>query len=456
MLPNSMRMALLALLVFGPWDEASDSKQVTLALQPAQIITGRVTYADTGKPVPHAELSVRADRDGVGTSTEFQADADGRFRMNPSPGDHFVVRAYPPKGQPYLIALRSFDWPTGTVEYSVDLALSRGVLIRGKVTERGSREPVPGATVLFNSPSRQGAGAGNMSTQVKTAVDGSFQLAAQPIRGHLAIKGPGADYVLEAIGEGLFFMGQPGGRRLYSNAFITCDPKPGQAEPQVNVELRRGVTIKGQVIGPDGQPVPDTWMISRVMLGPSGAVRQAWRGDVHGEARDGRFELHGLDPDTETPIYFLEPNRKLGATVSFSAKVALTGPVTVRLEPCGTAHARLVDPGGNARAGFSKSWLISMVVTPGPSASIAVRNAGLLLADEARLPAVDPINYGHDPVADADGRITFPALIPGAMYRIIDRTTFRDPAGPQLRQDFTVKPGETLHLGDIVIEKPGA
>ena len=67
---------------------------------------------------------------------------------------------------------------------------------------------------------------------------------------------------------------------------------------------------------------------------------------------------------------------------------------------------------------------------------------GTLLADEARLREVDPINYEHDPVADADGRITFPALIPGAMYRVIDRTTFRDPAGPQLRKDFTVKPGE--------------
>ena len=48
----------------------------------------------------------------------------------------------------------------------------------------------------------------------------------------------------------------------------------------------------------------------------------------------------------------------------------------------------------------------------------------------------------------------FPVLIPGATYRIIDRTTTRDPGGPQLRKEFTVKPGETLDLGDIRIEKP--
>ena len=78
----------------------------------------------------------------------------------------------------------------------------------------------------------------------------------------------------------------------------------------------------------------------------------------------------------------------------------------------------------------------------------------LLLADESRLPEVDPINYEHLPVADAQGRITFIALIPGAAYRVIDRTTVRDPDGPQVRKEFTAKPGETLDLGDILIAKP--
>ena len=49
-------------------DDSPDAKSVTMALRPAQIITGRVTYADTGKPVPHARLIVtcqerRATRD---------------------------------------------------------------------------------------------------------------------------------------------------------------------------------------------------------------------------------------------------------------------------------------------------------------------------------------------------------------------------------------------------------
>ena len=101
-------------------------------------------------------------------------------------------------------------------------------------------------------------------------------------------------------------------------------------------------------------------------------------------------------------------------------------------------------------------WLISMIVTPGSFANRKTLKSGLQLADEARLIAVDPINYEHNPVSDAQGGITFPALIPGATYRIIDRTPFRGPDGPQQRKDFTVKSGENLDLGDILIEKPRA
>ena len=48
-----------------------------------------------------------------------------------------------------------------------------------------------------------------------------------------------------------------------------------------------------------------------------------------------------------------------------------------------------------------------------------------------------------------------PDLIPGVPYRIVDWSTVNvQNRGIQLRKDFTVKPGETVELGDILIEKP--
>ena len=59
---NDPRFALQRIQV--ETDGTSDSKPLTMALEPAQIITGRVTYADTGQPVPHARLEDRTDSEG--------------------------------------------------------------------------------------------------------------------------------------------------------------------------------------------------------------------------------------------------------------------------------------------------------------------------------------------------------------------------------------------------------
>ena len=124
------------------------------------------------------------------------------------------------------------------------------------------------------------------------------------------------------------------------------------------------------------------------------------------------FELHGLDPDSEIPVSFLEPKRKLGATVRFSGKSAGGEPIVVKLEPCATATARLVGPDGKPLGGFTQPALISMVVTPGEFFAIKARKEGTLLADQDFLTDIDPINYQKDPASDAQGRIVFPALIP--------------------------------------------
>jgi len=47
----------------------------------------------------------------------------------------------------------------------------------------------------------------------------------------------------------------------------------------------------------------------------------------------------------------------------------------------------------------------------------------------------------------------FPTLIPGATYRFSAGAN-GEAAGHQLRKEFTVKPGETLDLGDVLIERP--
>jgi len=52
-------------------------------------------------------------------------------------------------------------------------------------------------------------------------------------------------------------------------------------------------------------------------------------------------------------------------------------------------------------------------------------------------------------VTDEQGRCAFPALIPGASYRLY----VYDKSGALIDKDFTVKSGETLDLGDIIVKQ---
>ena len=134
---------------------------------------------------------------------------------------------------------------------------------------------------------------------------------------------------------------------MYSHAYAALDLKPGMGSQEMNLVLRRGATVVGRVVGPDGQPVRDAWIFSRLILDPSREAARSWTGSYHGKLSNGRFEIRGLAPDAEVPVYFLEPERKLGAVVNLSVKSAAGGPVTVRLEPCGSARGSLVDSDGN-------------------------------------------------------------------------------------------------------------
>ena len=130
-------------------DDAPVAKAVEIVVQPAKRFNGRVTYADTGQPALRATVSIAAG--GAGQrgfrSTRVQTDENGRFRANPWAGDRFFVSAAPLRGTPYLATSKRVEWPKGAVEQSVDLALPRGMRIRGKVTEHGSTLPVAGASV---------------------------------------------------------------------------------------------------------------------------------------------------------------------------------------------------------------------------------------------------------------------------------------------------------------------
>ena len=239
---------------------------------------------------------------------------------------------------------------------------------------------------------------------VSSGPDGAFGIAVLPGRGHLVIHGPTDDYVLQEIASNRLFSNRPGGSRYYANAFVPLDLKPESAVQDVKVTLRPAVTIKGQLLGPDGKPPAEALMISRLRITP---LSFQWRGSPF-PLHNGRFELHGCDPHKSYPVFFLDPQHKLGAAVELAGKAASGEPVTVRLAPCGSATVGFVDAAGRPFKNHRPP--LQMIVTPGPDKfDPDARKTGALLGDMDFVANIDRLNHWQEPPTDSQGRITWRA-----------------------------------------------
>jgi hypothetical protein len=247
-------------------------------------------------------------------------------------------------------------------------------------------------------------------------------------RGHLLVKGPNNAFIAVEITAGEVQGRKRSGKPYFPDAVIALDARVGAEAVAVTAQLRRGVTLRGRVVGPDCKPMAEGVLCCWNQLRPDVSE---WHGAAV-SVRDGRFELRGCDPEKTYPVSFLDAKNKLGASVTLSAKEASDKSPTVRLESCGSATVRFVDKEGKPRAGYRP--FLDLVARPGDKDVDPVRD---FVAHS------DPLHYAVlGPQADAEGRCTFPVLIPGATYQIL---------GPDLGKEFTVKSGESRHLGDVVV-----
>jgi hypothetical protein len=433
--------------------KASAAKETTIALQPAQMIEGHVLAADTGRPIPNAVVSattrVQNEHANGFFTAKFRADDQGRFTLNPIAGESITLGAFPTGDEPYLIQQDELKWPKGAVGMTHDIKVRRGMLIRGKVTERGTDRPLAASSIQYIPVQGDNKVLSGWQAIVASHDDGSFQIAVPAGKGHLLVFGPTGDYVLGEIGSKKLYNDGTGGQRYRAHAIIPYEVKAGDSPREVAAALRPGVTIKGRALGPEGQTITEGFILTTLRIEP---FNPFWRGDFQVPIRDGRFELHGLAADASTRIHILDPEHEWGATVEVTGKEAGED-VTIRLQPCGQGKARFVGPDGKPVA--KKKPHFEIVATPGPSSiSRDEREQSELAADASLVANVDRKHYWNLPGTDDEGRITLISLIPGALYRIIDFSTVNEKKGILIRKDFTVRPGEVLDLGDIVIAKP--
>jgi hypothetical protein len=277
--------------------------------------TALAAAPEVAAAVPPAEVNGRTD-------------ADGRYRLRLPPGAAYHVYVYPPEGAAYLGWHWTLTWAEGETTRERTAALVPGVEVRGQVVEADGR-PISGACVswlrdvsgepppvqdplaLQRFPDSQAGALVFSDTATLTGADGHFRVVvpAKPIVLH--VFGPTADYQLCDYGYQRCSQCGKEHLRFGEHARVSMDPAAEGTRP-VRVTLRRGLTITGRAVGPDGEPIRDGVLVCRNVSQP---LRKPAPRTL--PIRDGVFELPGCAPGRVYPVLLLDAARGLAAVAEF-------------------------------------------------------------------------------------------------------------------------------------------
>jgi len=233
-------------------------------------ITGRVTDAASGQPLPEFEIVLGRSR-----GTEFDSmseryfqkfsEPDGRFELaQPQPSSSILAARAPG----YATALEFLDLTGPPYAHEVDLRLERGADVEGKVVN-SQGTPIAGASVFWGEVVTFGDFA-----SAQSANDGTFHLASAPHQPQL-VSAWHPEYA-------------PGSIRI-----------DGVSTRPVEIVLTEGGIVEGVVSFADGTtPKPGN---IRVVYPEGHEVPQEGQADV---AEDGTFQIVRVQPgDVEVTLY---------------------------------------------------------------------------------------------------------------------------------------------------------
>ncbi|WP_435021780.1 sigma-70 family RNA polymerase sigma factor [Tundrisphaera sp. TA3] len=429
-----------AMLRQGPF--IVEAPRFQIALAPSKRIEGVARDKDSGKPI--AGLKIKAavyDASSMipAQGIEARTDAEGRYRLEGLPrSTAYRLFLEPGPGLPYTRDTLKVTADSPALEpVAFDFAPKAGIVVRGKVTDKGTGRPVRGYASYYtfrDNPHladypRFSAG---LESYGQLGADGSYELTALPGRGLIAIRAEEERH-LKAVGAETIAGFNPK-TRWFDTAPNVCHVDGFHAIAEVNLgpdsvpatvdfHPDPGRSAEVRLVDPEGRPVGETTVKG---LGELFATSPS-------DQQASRFEVHALDPSKPRRVVAAREGRKLIGSALLRGDEA--GPVTIQLQPWGTVVGRIVDDEGKPRKGM---FIGSPTGSTNPH------------------PETDDILPGSDWnqgiwVGD-DGRFRVERLVPGLRYNADARANMDSPG--DLFVNLIVAPGEVKDLGDLKVQPP--
>ncbi len=344
---------------------------------PCKPIEGVVRAKDTGKPLPgvavyakHSDFLVwNDDPHGVRAVTDDQ----GRYRLLGLPkSNRYEVKVYPRAEQGYLSAIQQVGDTEGLKPIALDYSLRRGALVRFRLIDKETRQPVRG--FVQYTPARRNPlwaeavapyNPGLILPPIwarapSTGKDGFIQFVAYPGHGAIIAQagwaggGPYLKARLDPEDEkkGYYPLGkgEPNNGFLnIANGYKVIDTDKTDKPLTFDIELTSGRALKGTLVGPDARPVTGATAYG-LTFDAAALGRTDWDPPLAPEVlKADAFTALGLYPKEPRTLSFAHKGRKLVGHVIVDGTEK--GPLTVRLEPWGELTGRLVDEQGKPLAG---------------------------------------------------------------------------------------------------------
>ena len=251
-----------------------DAQQVDFIqfkLVPQGVIEGTVVFSDTQMPAVNRKVRCCTySNSDIARSHVGRTDMDGNYRIEGLNSGMYevTVSPYTYPSMHTTHALDSVEVKAGHVTGSVDFGLEIGTIVTGTITEKETKTPIEGVSVVAQTPTQSGSG-GISIIGTRSDRDGLYALRVPLGETRLYIADV-PDWVKYPKGQG-----------IRSVSVVTSGEILGPADYQLESSLNRrqktgAGTVTGRALDKDGIP------ISQVMIAES---REYMHGELHHSIR---------------------------------------------------------------------------------------------------------------------------------------------------------------------------